>query len=87
MRILLHDDINDVVNEMLQILEDSFGHLDLNLYPMQRIIQEIPIFENAEKFDELFEKMVSVMSNQERKTEAARMLAKRGHALKEKKVM
>lgn len=85
MRILLHDDINDVVNEMLQILEDSFGHLDLNLYPMQRIIQEIPIFENAEKFDELFEKMVSVMSNQERKTEAARMLAKRGHALKEKK--
>ncbi|WP_410496311.1 hypothetical protein QTL86_01720 [Cellulosilyticum sp. ST5] len=85
MRILLGEDIDDIVNEMIQILDDSFGHLDLDLYPLKRIIQEIPMIEDAKRYDELFEHMVSIMSSHQQKTEAAFMLASRGRSLKKKK--
>lgn len=84
-RLFLGDPIDDIVNDIIQILEESFGHLDLDLYPICRVIQEIPAFENAKRFAELFESVVSFMSNQKQKAEAALMLAKRGHALKQKK--
>jgi len=85
MRFFLGDQINDIVNDMIQILDDCFGHLDLDLYPLSRAIQEFPIFEKAERYDELFERMVTIMSKQKQKSEAALMLAKRGHSLKVRK--
>lgn len=85
MRFFLGDTPNDIVDDMIQIVDDSFGHLDLDLYPLSRAIQEIPIFEEAERYDELFERIVTVMSEQKQKAEASIMLAKRGHSLKEKK--
>lgn len=85
MRLFLGDTPNDIVNDMIQIVDDSFGHLDLDLYPLSRAIQEIPVFEEAERYDELFERIVTIMSEQKQKSEASIMLAKRGHSLKEKK--
>ncbi len=84
-RIFLGDDINDIVDDMIQIVNDSQGHLDLNLYSLSQVIQKIPLFEEAERYDELFERTVSVMSEQTQKSEAALMLAKRGHSLKARK--
>lgn len=84
-RFFLGDNPDDVVNDMIQIVDDSFGHLDLDLYPFKRVVQEIPVFEKAKRYDELFERIVSVVSEQKQKSEAALMLAKRGHSLKDKK--
>ncbi len=85
MRIFLGDTLDDIVDEIIQILDDSFGHLDLDLYPLCKAIQDSPIFEEAKHFDDLFERVVSLMSEQKRKSEVGLMLAKRGHALKDKK--
>lgn len=84
-RFFLGDTPDDIVDDMLQIVDDSQGHLDLDLYPLSQAIQRLPIFEEAEHYNELFERMVSVMSQQKQKSEAALMLAKRGHSLKERK--
>lgn len=84
-RFFLGDTPDDIVDEMIQIVEDSFGHLDLDLYPLKRAIQEFPIFEEAEHYNVLFEHIVTIMSEQKQKSEAALMLAKRGHSLKIKK--
>lgn len=84
-RFFLGDTPDDIVNDMIQIVEDSQGHLDLDLYPLSQAIQRLPIFEEAEHYNELFERMVSTMSQQKQKSEAALMLAKRGHVLKERK--
>lgn len=85
MRFFLGDDPNDIVTDMIQILDDSFGHLDLDLYPLCRVIQELPIFEHVERYNELFERTVDIMSKQKQESQAASMLAKRGRTLKSKK--
>lgn len=84
-RFFLGDTPNDIVEEMIQIVDDSFGHLDLDLYPLSRAVQEFPVFEEAERYNELFERIVTIMSEQKQKSEAALMLAKRGRSLKTKK--
>lgn len=55
MRIFLGDTLDDIVDEIIQILDDSFGHLDLDLYPLCKAIQDSPIFEEAKHFDDLFQ--------------------------------
>lgn len=85
MRFFLGDQINDIVDDMIQILDDSFGHLDLDLYPLCRTIQEFTLFEEADRYDELFELVLTIVSEQKQNTEAAMMLAKRGHSLKSRK--
>lgn len=84
-RFFLGDTPDDIVNEIIQIMDDSFGHLDLDLYPLGRAAQEVPAFEEAENYNKLFERIVTIMSEQKQKSEAAIMLAKRGHSLKTKK--
>lgn len=84
-RFFLGDKPDDIVDDMIQIVEDSQGHLDLDLYPLSQAIQRLPIFEEAKHYNELFERMVSIMSQQKQESEAALMLAKRGHTLKERK--
>ena len=85
MRFFLGDTPNDIVDEMIQIVGESFGHLDLDLYPFSRAVQEFPVFEEADHYNELFERIVAMTSEQKQKSEAALMLAKRGHSLKDKK--
>lgn len=84
-RFFLGDKPNDIVDEMIQIVNNSFGHLDLDLYSLSRAIQEFPVFEEAEHYNELFERIVTVMSEQKQKSEAALMMARRGYSLKAKK--
>lgn len=84
-RFFLEDKLDDIVDDMIQIVDDSVGHLDLDLYPLSRAVQEFSVFEEAEHYNELFERIVAIMSEQKQKSEAAIMLAKRGHSLKSKK--
>lgn len=84
-RLLMGENINDIALDMMQLLDKSTGNIDLDLYPLKRIIQEFSPIEKADCYNELFEKMISVMSKQEQKTELSLMLAKKGHSLKEEK--
>ena len=85
MRFFLGDAPNDIVDDMIHIVDESFGHLDLDLYPFYRAVQEFQVFEEADHYDELFERIVSLISEQEQKSTAALMLIKRGRSLKERK--
>ncbi|GAA0062653.1 hypothetical protein [Clostridium sp. CTA-1] len=85
MRVFLGDDINDIVDEYINIIKKSIGSLEINLYPISRIVQENQLFENAERYNELFELIVERMGEENKDGEVGRMLAKRGHALKETK--
>ena len=84
-RFFLGDNIDEIVEELIAVLNDSKGHLDLELYPLNRVIQEFPLLEEAKRYNELFELGISVMSQQEKETTAALMLARRGHSIKEEK--
>lgn len=85
MRIFLGDDINDIVNDYIDIINKGSGSLELDLYPISRIIQENSLLEEAEQYDELFELVVERMGEENKDGEVGRMLAQRGHALKDKK--
>ena len=84
-RLLMGENINDIASDMIQILDKGIAHIDLDLYPLKRIILEFSPIEKADCYNELFEKMISVMSKQEQKTEASLMLAQKGHSLKDEK--
>ena len=84
-RLFLKEDINNIVTDMIEILDEGTGHIDLSLDQLQHFILEFPPLEKADRYDELFEKMILVMGKQEQKTEVAIMLAKKGHSIKDKK--
>lgn len=84
-RLLSEEDINNIVADMMEIIDEGLNHIDLSLYSLQRIIQEFPPLEKADRYDELFEKVISAMSMQKQKTAAAIMLAKKGYSIKGKR--
>lgn len=84
-RFFLGDSIDEIVEELIEILNDSHGYLDLDINPLNRVIQEFPLIEEAKRYNELFELNISVMSQQEKETTAALMLGRRGHSIKEEK--
>lgn len=85
LRFFTGDEIDDIVNDMIDIINESEGCLDLDIYQMGRIIQETPMLTNAKRYDELFELLVSVLQKRSSGISAANLLAKRGNNLKESK--
>lgn len=84
-RFFLGDDPNAIADDIILILDESGGHLDLDLHPLCRAIQEFPVFESMHRYLEMFERSVDLMSNQKRNIEAARLLANRGRKIKKDK--
>lgn len=84
-RFFLGDDPNAIADDIILILDESGGHLDLDLRPLCRAIQEFPVFENTLRYNEMFERSVDLMSTQKRNIEAAKLLASRGRKIKKDK--
>ena len=82
-RFFLGDDPDIIVDDIIQILEQSSGHLDLDIHSLCRAIQEIPVFENTKRFVEMFERSVDIMSEQKKNIEAANLLENRGRKVKD----
>ena len=61
-RLLMGEHINDIASDMMKILDAGVRNIDLDLYPLKRIIQEFSPIERADCYNELFEKMIFVMS-------------------------
>ena len=85
MRLFSDDSIDDIVDDLIFILNESPGHIDLDIHPLNRVIQEFPLLEKAKRYNELFELGISLMSQKEKDTVGGIMLAKRGHSLKQEK--
>lgn len=83
MRIFNGDTIDDIVRDYIDILIKSEGSLELDIYPIKRLVCEIGIFQKSPNYDELFELIISRMSQEKEKAEASRMLAMRGHQISE----
>lgn len=84
-RVLLGDDVDDIIAEYLDIIKKSDNNLNLDLYPIKRIITEIPVFHQAKRYDEVFELLVDKMSKLSQDASVAEMLISRGKILEEKK--
>lgn len=84
-RFFLGDNPDTIADDIILILEGSSGHLDLDIRPLCRAIQEFPVFENTKRFPEMFERSVDIMSEQKRNIEAAKLLANRGRKLKDER--
>lgn len=85
MRVFIGDDINDIVNDYIDLINKSNGSLEFDLYPIGRMVQELSIYEKAERYDELFELVVEKIAQENKNADVGSMLAKRGHALKEER--
>lgn len=84
-RIITEEDIESIVNEMFELLDETTGHLDLDLSDIYKLIMEFPVILESDRYDSLFEKAVATAGKCKQDTEMACMLAERGAKLKNEK--
>lgn len=82
-RPFIGDDINDVVDTYIDIIRQSENSLEVDISQINKIITRIPLFQEAKRYDELFELLIARTSREKERGVASRLLARRGHALLE----
>lgn len=80
-RIITREKTEDIIKEMFELLDESTGHLDLDLKNIQRIIMEFPEILESNQYDALFEKMITVSGKRKQDTDTAYLLAERASKL------
>lgn len=83
MRIFTGDSLDVIIDDLINLLDQSDYHIDLNLENIYRMITEVPIFSESEKYDSLFEKVVSIASANKEKQSAAMLLVRRAESLED----
>lgn len=84
-RIINEESMDSIISEMFELLDESSGHLDLDLTDIYKIIMEFPMILESDRYDSLFEKAVSTMGKCKQDTEMGCLLAQRGAKLKDEK--
>lgn len=82
-RLLLGDDINQVIEEFIDIVNKCDSNLDIDLVAINKIVMGIPTFKKAKQYDELFELLIDKMSKRTQELSAAQLLMHRGFELHE----
>lgn len=82
-RIARGDSVDDIVDELIGIVENSDSSLEVNINTIAKLVEEIPMLEDAKKYDQLFELVVAKLSKIKHDTQSALMNAKRGKQLSE----
>lgn len=80
-RVFTGDPLDEIIDDLIKLLDQSDLHIDLNLENIFKMIVEVPIFSASNKYDALFEKAVSVASAKKEKQSAAIMLVKRAETI------
>lgn len=80
-RVFTGDPLDDIIDDLIKLLDQSELHIDLNLENIFKMVVELPIFSASNKYDALFEKAVSVASTKKEKQSAAIMLVERAEAI------
>lgn len=78
------ESIDAIVETYIDIVNQSQNSLEVSISQINKIVSHIPIFQEATRYDELFELLVRRISEEEEHAAASRMLAKRAHDLAEK---
>ena len=80
-RIFRGDSVDDIVEDYIDIVSKSEKSLEIDAGIISKMIQEIPIYQEAKKYDQLFDLLVDRLSSEKRDKEAALMYANRGRQL------
>ena len=80
-RLARGDSLDDVVNNYIDIVNKSENSLEIDVRSIAKMIQSIPIFQEAKDYDHLFDLLVARLSKEKQESEAAKMYATRGRRL------
>lgn len=67
----------EVVEEYLTILQDMHFNNDIDLFELKKLL-ELPVLKNFPKYDELFEMLIELLSEQSKNVESSQLLVNRG---------
>lgn len=84
-RLITGENIDDLVKELIDICKLSKDSLTLNFQLLKRAIMEIPVYQYASNYDELFELVVMLSENRKQELEAAQLLIMRARQLADEK--
>lgn len=84
-RLITGENIDDLVKELIDIFKLSENSLSLNFQLLKRAIIEIPFYQYATNYDELFELVIKLSENRKQELEAAQLLVMRAHQLEDEK--
>lgn len=80
-RVARGDSLDDIVNDYIDIVQKSENSLEVDVEAIAKMIQCIPIFQEAKSYDQLFNILVARLSKEKHDSEAAKMNAMRGSQL------
>jgi len=80
-RLARGDSLDEIVNDYIDIVQKSENSLEVDVGTIAKMIQRVPIYQEASNYDQLFELLVARLSREKHDSEAARMNALRGSQL------
>lgn len=84
-RLISGENVDDLVKQLIDILKSSENSLTLDFQLLKRTIIEIPVYQYASRYDELFELVVKLSENRKQELEAAQLLITRARQIEEEK--
>ncbi|MBN2797412.1 MAG: hypothetical protein JXR88_18530 [Clostridia bacterium] len=83
-RMILQEDVNDIVEEYIDILNNSDGKLNLKVTTIEKIVTNTPLLKEAKKYDQLFEILLDTMGKRSTDIKKAKILRNRTNKVMEK---
>lgn len=82
-RLMLGESIDKLVDELIAILQQCDYAYEFDFLTIQRMVMQIPVYQEATRYDELFEILISISEKRKQELEAARLLRIRAQQLTE----
>lgn len=83
-RMALQEDVDDIVNEYIDIINNSDGKLNLKVTTIEKIVTDIPLLKEAKNYDQLFEILLDIMGKRSTDIKKAKMLMTRAQDIMDK---
>ena len=80
-RLASGDSKDEIVNDYIDIVQKSENSLEVDVETIAKIIQRVPVYQDAKNYDQLFDLLVARLSKEKHDSEAATMNAIRGNQL------
>lgn len=83
-RMILQEDVDDIVKEYIDILNNSDGKLNLKVTTIEKIVTNTPLLKEAKQYNQLFEILLDTMGKRSTDIKKAKMLMNRANEIMEK---
>ena len=80
-RFLRGESVDSIVETYISIVRESETSLEIDVSQIKEIVTRLPMFQNATRYEELFELLLKRLSKEKEQTVVSIMLAKRGSSL------